>query len=129
MPAPARRATKATPPPAPADPFAVDPAVVGLNTEAVPPLDETERAELEAYRKLAAETKVAPSVESAVDKVPAADEKPPCRHCYPGGWTGTDSGQTCQHGQFWRYGKPSADALAGRVAMNPEDFGPDEDVL
>ena len=82
------------------------------------PLDESERAELEALR-----------ARYAQDGEPGEPTRPEGDICpihHPNGWPEGADGATCGHGVFWRYGAPSGRPAAPFTVENWTD---DEDLI
>lgn len=91
-------------------------------------LSDADRAELEGYRALFADSGLAQTSLLDAEKAPA-EEGPVCRIHHPGGWPEGQSGATCDHGTFWRWGKPSALERSGQTVMDPTtDDWSDRDV-
>lgn len=122
--------------PADVDPFALtQTGLAGLGEPlAGDKLNDDERAELEGYRAMFADSDLgsgfdAKSAALTIGETLPAAEGEFCRIHHPNGWPGVESGATCEHGTFWRWGEPSALERSGQTVMDPTtDDWSDQDV-
>lgn len=122
--------------PADVDPFALTQTglaglgePLGAEMRTSGPLDDDERLELEGYRALFAASDLAGPLDIGNIKALTPSEGEFCRIHHPNGWPGVESGATCEHGTFWRWGEPSALERSGQTVMDPTtDDWSDRDV-